>query len=87
MVKLGQVAALAALVPTVLATTSLSGLHSLVKRRIPQHANDFTFELVKGSGDAFSINDGKKGGIDVECTTVSACARGLYTYVALSFYV
>ncbi|KAI0348304.1 alpha-N-acetylglucosaminidase [Trametopsis cervina] len=81
MVKLGQVAALAALVPTVLATTSLSGLHSLVKRRIPQHANDFTFELVKGSGDAFSINDGKKGGIDVECTTVSACARGLYTYL------
>ncbi|CCM02759.1 uncharacterized protein FIBRA_04867 [Fibroporia radiculosa] len=64
------------------ATTSLDGIYSLVQRQIPQHENSFTFSLIAGGGDSFVISDseGDSGGITVECTTVSACARGLYTY-------
>ncbi|PCH34408.1 glycoside hydrolase family 89 protein [Wolfiporia cocos MD-104 SS10] len=65
------------------ATTSLDGIYSLVQRQIPQHQNSFTFALIEGDGDSFVISDthGDSGGITIECTTVSACARGLYTYV------
>ncbi|KAI0964544.1 hypothetical protein AcW1_010249 [Taiwanofungus camphoratus] len=65
------------------ATTSLDGIYSLVQRLIPQHENSFTFALIEGQGDSFVISDtqGQSGGITVQCTTVSACARGLYTYV------
>lgn len=67
------------------ATTSLDGIYSLVQRLIPQHENSFTFALIEGQGDSFVISDtqGQSGGITVQCTTVSACARGLYTYVLL----
>lgn len=62
----------------------VDGINALVKRRIPQHANDFTFQLVNGIPDSFVVSDtkGRKGGVTVECTTLSACSRGLYTYVA-----
>ncbi|TFY63212.1 hypothetical protein EVJ58_g3385 [Rhodofomes roseus] len=64
------------------ATTSLDGIYALVQRQIPQHANSFTFSLIDGDGDSFAISDSASGdGVSVQCTTVSACARGLYTYV------
>ncbi|TCD70100.1 hypothetical protein EIP91_004829 [Steccherinum ochraceum] len=61
----------------------LDGVTALVKRRIPKHANNFTFQLVEGTPDSFTVSDskGQKGGITVQCTTVSACSRGLYTYL------
>ncbi|KAF9820748.1 hypothetical protein IEO21_01191 [Rhodonia placenta] len=68
--------------PAHAATTSLDGIYALVQRQIPQHQDSFTFNLIEGDGDAFTISDtvGESGGITVQCTTVSACARGLYTY-------
>ena len=61
----------------------LQGVRGIVQRRIPNHVNDFTFKLVNGSGDEFGISDTERrtGGITVSCTSVNACARGLYTYV------
>ena len=61
------------------ATTSLDGIYALVQRQIPQHANSFTFSLIDGDGDSFVISDSSEGGVSVQCTTVAACARGLYT--------
>lgn len=61
------------------ATTSLDGISALVQRQIPQHADSFTFSLIDGDGDSFEISDSSGGGISVQCTTVNACARGLYT--------
>ncbi|OSD08704.1 glycoside hydrolase family 89 protein [Trametes coccinea BRFM310] len=58
----------------------LQGIYALVKRRTPAHANAFSFALVEGESDAFTISDARNG-IHVECTTVSACARGYYTYL------
>ena len=39
----------------------------------------FSFSLADGDTDAFVLSDTQTDGIHVECTTVSACARGLYT--------
>ena len=62
------------------ATTSLDGIYSLVQRQLPEHIDSFTFTLVSGEGDNFVLSDATKaGGIAIQCTTVSACARGLYT--------
>ena len=69
------------------ATTSLDGISSLVQRQVPNHADKFTFSLIEPSSeendlDSFVLSDADEGeGIDIQCTTVSACARGLYTYV------
>lgn len=58
----------------------LDGVQALVKRRVPSHADSFSFQLVNGTEESFVLRDSKgKGGIDVQCTTVSACSRGLYT--------
>lgn len=61
--------------------TKLDGIRALVERRIPQHVDSFTFNIVNGTGDVFMIRNAPspEGGIAIECTTVSACARGLYT--------
>ncbi|KAI0789468.1 alpha-N-acetylglucosaminidase [Abortiporus biennis] len=61
----------------------LDGVYALAKRRIPSHAKDFSFEAIDGEGDTFVVADsgGKSGGITVSCTSVSACARGLYAYL------
>ncbi|EMD32578.1 glycoside hydrolase family 89 protein [Gelatoporia subvermispora B] len=76
---------LSAAVVNVTATTSspLDGLYALVQRRLPDHASSFTFQLTEGEGDSYIISDtpAKHHGITVECTTVSACARGLYAYL------
>ena len=62
------------------ATASLDGIYLLVQRQLPEHVDSFTFTLVSGEGDNFVLSDATKaGGIDIQCTTVSACARGLYT--------
>ena len=65
----------------------LHGIYGIVQRRIPEHVHDFTFKLTKESGDQFEISDTKshRGGIIISCSTVSACARGLYTYVDAIF--
>lgn len=63
-------------------TTSLDGILSLVQRQVPDHADAFTFTLVQGEADSFMLSDTVNGsGINVQCSSVSACARGLYTYV------
>ncbi|KIK95527.1 glycoside hydrolase family 89 protein [Paxillus rubicundulus Ve08.2h10] len=65
----------------------LQGLYSLVQRRVPTHTNSFTFTLTSGNNtaDTFTLSDAASShdrGIDIECTSISACARGLYTYLA-----
>ncbi|KAI0746888.1 alpha-N-acetylglucosaminidase [Daedaleopsis nitida] len=62
------------------ANSSLDGVYALAKRRVPTHAHAFSFSLTSGEPDAFVISD-TLAGIHVECTTVSACARGFYTYL------
>jgi len=57
---------------------SLDGVRALVKRQIPSHAGSFTFEMTEGSMDSFTLSDFKSG-IKIQCTTISACSRGLYT--------
>ncbi|KAI8998498.1 alpha-N-acetylglucosaminidase [Trametes punicea] len=58
----------------------LQGIYALAKRRVPKHADAFSFSLIPGEPDAFEISD-VRNGIQVQCTTVSACARGFYTYL------
>ncbi|KAJ3481877.1 hypothetical protein NLI96_g7363 [Meripilus lineatus] len=64
-------------------STDICGLSSLIHRRLPSiHHSSFTFHLINGEGDAFNVTDTSiLGGITVSCTTTSACARGLYTYL------
>ena len=83
MARLAGLLALLAGLPAVLAATSVSGIYGIVERRMPQHVGKFTFTSTEGDGDTFVISDtkGRSGGITVSCTTTSACARGLYTYV------
>ena len=83
MVRLaGLLAALTGL-PAALAAANVSGIYGIVERRMPQHVDKFTFKPMDGDGDTFVISDtkGQQGGVTVACTTTSACARGLYTYV------
>ena len=69
--------------PAALAAANVSGIYDIVERRMPQHVSDFTFKPIDGDGDTFVISDteGQQEGVTVSCTTTSACARGLYTYV------
>jgi len=69
--------------------TSTAGLDALVRRQLPFHADKFVFHLepqaqinVKNHTalDTFTLFDAD-GKINVECSTRSACARGLYTYL------
>lgn len=68
----------------------VSGLYALVKRRMPSHSNAFIFNLsttASSDVDTFKMRDAShdegntNAKIYIECTTISACARGLYTYV------
>lgn len=59
------------------ASRDLDGIYALAKRRAPAHAHEFTFALFEGEADAFKISDAHSG-IHIQCTTVSACARGFY---------
>ncbi|KAI1790749.1 alpha-N-acetylglucosaminidase [Ganoderma leucocontextum] len=62
-------------------TVHLDGIYALAKRRVPTHAHSFSFSLSSGEPDSFVISDVPLGRIHIECTTVSACARGFYTYL------
>jgi alpha-N-acetylglucosaminidase len=63
----------------------LDGLYSLIQRRIPAHNQSFNFILAPGDStlDTFTLNDADRHGrgntqINIQCTSISACARGLY---------
>ena len=68
-------------------TPSLDGLYALVERVAPSRLFDFEFALMQGEGDSFTVTDSPDsdlaGSILISCTTTSACARGLYSYVRL----
>ncbi|KIP04165.1 glycoside hydrolase family 89 protein [Phlebiopsis gigantea 11061_1 CR5-6] len=83
MARLAWAAALLAAVPTALAAANVTGVYGIIERRMPRHVGQFTIKSVEGDGDAFTVSDttSPRGGITIECTTTSACARGLYTYV------
>ncbi|KAH9857034.1 alpha-N-acetylglucosaminidase [Lenzites betulinus] len=76
----GLLALLAFGLGTATASEGLQGIYALASRQVPNHAHAFSFSLADGQPDAFEISDAR-GGIHIECTTVSACARGLYTYL------
>ncbi|KAG2121605.1 glycoside hydrolase family 89 protein [Suillus clintonianus] len=80
----------ACIISTSAHSNGLSGLYALVKRRMPSHSNAFIFNLstsISSDVDTFKIRDAShdegagNAKIYIECTTISACARGLYTYV------
>ena len=62
----------------------VDGLYALVQRRIPSHNKSFNFVLKPDNStlDTFTLSDSDCQGdaqIDIQCTSISACARGLYT--------
>jgi len=69
--------------------TSTAALEALVQRQLPFHADSFVFHLdpqvqidmkTHSALDTFTLFDGGDGKVHIECSTKSACARGLYTY-------
>ena len=69
-----------------------SALEALVQRQVPFHANSFVFHMdeevqinvrTHSALDTFTLFDGSDGTVNIECSTRSACARGLYTYLPL----
>ena len=69
-----------------LSTKHFSGLYALIQRRVPQYQNSFQFALKASTSndtvDTFTLSDARVGSqtkIQVECSSISACARGLYT--------
>ena len=65
-------------------------LEALVQRQLPFHADSFVFHLEEevpvnmktySALDTFTLFDGDDGKVNIECSTRSACARGLYTYL------
>ena len=70
--------------------TSTAALEALVQRQLPFHADSFVFHLdiqvqidmkTHSALDTFTLFDGGDGKVHIECSTKSACARGLYTYI------
>jgi hypothetical protein len=68
--------------------TSTAALDALVQRQLPFHSDKFVFRLKTEAKvnmktatelDTFTLSDGSNGTINIECSTRSACARGLYT--------
>src|SRR5271156_4994055 len=66
-----------------------SALKALVERRLKEHSNQFVFHLqpqvkvnfkTHAELDTFTVFNADDGKVHVECSTTSACARGLYTY-------
>jgi hypothetical protein len=66
-----------------------TALEALVARQLPFHADSFVFHLSNQSTisakstdaelDTFTLFDGGDGKVHIECSTTSACSRGLYT--------
>jgi hypothetical protein len=74
--------------------TSTAALDALVQRQLPFHTDSFVFHLdtqaeinVKTNSalDTFTLFDGSDGKVHIECSTKSACSRGLYTYLQRKF--
>lgn len=69
-----------------------SALDALVLRQLPFHADSFVFHLPEeevqvnvrthSALDTFTLFDGSDGKVNIECSTKSACSRGLYTYIS-----
>lgn len=68
-----------------------AALEALVTRQLPFHSDSFVFHLAQQQKiniktyaelDTFTLFD-LDGKVNIECSTISACARGLYTYVPL----
>lgn len=68
-----------------------SALNALVQRQLPFYADSFVFHLEEevqvnmrtySALDTFTLFDGSDGTVNIECSTRSACSRGLYTYVS-----
>ena len=64
----------------------VDGLYSLIQRRIPSHSESFNLSLTPNDSvlDTFTLSDvdSRDEGnaqINIQCTSLSACARGLYT--------
>ena len=71
------------------AQANTSALDALVQRQLPLHADSFVFHLEEevqvnmkthSALDTFTLFDGSDGTVNIECSTKSACSRGLYTY-------
>jgi Alpha-N-acetylglucosaminidase (NAGLU) N-terminal domain len=65
-----------------------AALDALVQRQLPFHKDKFVFHLETEARvdmktptalDTFTLSDGSNATIIIECSTRSACARGLYT--------
>lgn len=63
----------------------VDGLYSLIQRRIPAHSRSFNFILTPDDSilDTFTLSDADTHGqrnsqVNIQCTSISACARGLY---------
>ncbi|UKZ88341.1 uncharacterized protein TrAFT101_004102 [Trichoderma asperellum] len=69
-------------------TSSTAGVESLVKRRLPNHANSFEFALEPSShaspltNDSYTVSSTKHGKIRIEGTTTSALLSGLHKYLS-----
>lgn len=70
--------------------SSTAALDALVRRQLPSHAGRFVFHIdpqvqvdmkTHSDLDTFTLFDGSDNNIHIECSTRSACARGLYTSV------
>lgn len=60
-------------------TGSTAGIEALVKRRLPQHENSFTFSLFANTGsesESYSIMSTRDGKIQVQGTSLSAIVYG-----------
>ena len=72
---------------------TLQGLYDLVARRLPENKNSFKFTIEpNGSADSFVVSDLPREWYDfsgpfiqISGTSISACARGLYTYGIILF--
>jgi alpha-N-acetylglucosaminidase len=65
-----------------------AGIEALVQRQLPRHKHNFVFHLEPQTAikakthstlDTFTLFDAD-GKVNIQCTTISACSRGLYTY-------
>ncbi|CAG8888802.1 unnamed protein product [Penicillium egyptiacum] len=70
--------------PAVTVAQSTEGISNLVKRRLPDHVNDFHFTLdanLSGDYDSYVVTNALNGTISVKGTSVSALSSGLHRYL------
>ncbi|KAI0434497.1 glycoside hydrolase family 89 protein [Xylaria sp. FL1042] len=93
--------AFAAGVAALRTTASTTGVESLVRRRLPQHAESFQFEIVEGLGadgnetgtedervnDSYVVSSACNGKVIVQGNTVGALLAGLHAYLSSEAHV